>query len=83
MEPLGFFLGVITFGAAVVNKKALRKAAVFTTSLLISSFENLRTSAFEMKEELEDVVAEAKYENMKKHSETTEASEASENPTLN
>jgi hypothetical protein len=75
MEPLGFFLGMITFGAAVTQKKSLRKAAVITTSLLISTFDRLKTSAYELKEEIEDVVAEAQYENMKKHSETTEAAE--------
>ena len=80
MEPLGFFLGVITFGAAVTQKKPLRKAAVITASLLISAFDKLKTSAYEFKEELEDVVAEAQYENMKKHA---EANENVEKPPLN
>jgi hypothetical protein len=79
LEPLGFILGVATFGATVTLKKPLRKVAVFTTSQLISIFDKLKATAYELKEEIEDVVAEAQYENMKKYTEAVEAGQESEN----
>lgn len=79
MEPLGFILGVVTFRTALMFKKPLRKAAVFTTSQLIMTFDKMRATAFDLKEELEDVVAEAQYENMKKYSQANEASKNLEN----
>ncbi|MFZ5969243.1 MAG: hypothetical protein ACOYVK_18965 [Bacillota bacterium] len=66
MEPLGFFLGVATFGLATRLRKPIRKAAVFTTSQAFSLVDALKTSAYSIKEEVEDIVAEAHYENLKK-----------------
>jgi hypothetical protein len=70
LEPLGFFLGAATFGLAAKFKDPLRKLAVFSTVQLISVMEGLKTTAYNLKEEVEDIVAEAHYENMKKNSNT-------------
>lgn len=79
MEPLGFLLGVATFGLAAQFKKPLRKLAVFSTIQLMSVVEGLKTTAYGLKEEVEDIVAEAQYENMKRNSNSLEE-EKSENP---
>lgn len=75
MEPLEFLLGVATFGIAVKLKKPLRKAAVITASQVMGIVDRLKTTAYGLKEEVEDIVAEAQYENMKRNMETTEESE--------
>lgn len=64
---ISFLLGVATFAAAVKFKKPLRKAAVAATSQVIGLIDHSKTAAFGIKEELEDIVAEAQYENMKKN----------------
>lgn len=65
MEPLGFLLGVAAFNLAVKYKKPLRKAAVFAASQALTVAEGLKSIAYGVKEEIEDIVAEAQYENMK------------------
>lgn len=70
---------MVTFRLAVKLKKPLRKAAVFTASQLISAVDGLKVAAYGLKEEIEDVVAEAVYENMKKHSEKNELEKEHEN----
>lgn len=80
MEPLSFLLGVATFSMGVKFKKSVRKAAVITASQTLGIFDRLRTAAYGLKEEVEDIVAEAQYENMKKNMETTgESEEKNEN----
>lgn len=66
MEPLGVILGAAAFGLAANFKKPLRKAAVFTASQVMAAGERLRTAVHEIKEEVEDIVAEAQYENVKR-----------------
>ncbi|MCX7711582.1 MAG: hypothetical protein N2484_17210 [Clostridia bacterium] len=67
MEPLEFFLGMATFQLAVRFKKPLRKAAVAAASQAFTLVDRLKTTAYGLKEEIEDIVAEAHYENMKKN----------------
>ena len=71
MDPLGILYGMATFfGVKEVLKAAkqpLRKAAVFTTSQLFKALDRTKEAAYNMKEEFEDIVAEAQYENMKKN----------------
>ncbi len=67
MEPLEFLLGLATFGLAVKLKKPLRKAAVIAASQLMGVADRLKTTAYGLKEEIEDIVAEAQYENMKRN----------------
>jgi hypothetical protein len=83
LEPIGFILGVLTFGTAITQKKVLRKAAVYTASQLISIFEGLKVTAFSLKEEIEDVIAEAQYENIKKLPLASETEEKLENNQIN
>lgn len=66
MEPLEFLLGVAAFNVVVKFKKPLRKAAVVVTSQALGIADRFKTAAYGFKEEFEDIVAEAHYENMKK-----------------
>ncbi|MFT9498093.1 hypothetical protein [Anaerosolibacter sp.] len=65
MEPLGFFLGVVTFNALVRLKEPMRKAAVTAVSQAMNFTEVAKGAAYGIKEEVEDIIAEAHYENMK------------------
>lgn len=67
MEPLEFLLGVAVFSVAMKLKKPLRKAAVVTATQVMGMVDRLKTTAYGFKEEVEDIVAEAQYENMKKN----------------
>lgn len=67
MEPLEFLLGMAAFRLAVTFKKPLRKAAVVAASQAFTIVDRLKTTAYSFKEEIEDIVAEAHYENMKKN----------------
>jgi len=69
LNPLSFLLGVAAFTAAATLKKPLRKAAVVVTSQVIGLIDQVKASAYGIKEEIEDIVAEAQYENMKKNME--------------
>lgn len=73
MEPVGFILGILTFGVAAQFKKPIRKAAVFTASQAIGLTNQLKSTAYGFKEEIEDIIAEAQYENMKRNMEKVEA----------
>ncbi|MBC8062212.1 MAG: hypothetical protein H7Y18_16305 [Clostridiaceae bacterium] len=66
MHPLQFILGMAIFSVVVKLKKPLRKVAVVTTSQIMNVVDTVKTSAYTLKEEMEDVVAEAQYENMQK-----------------
>ena len=66
MEPLEFLLGVVVFNIAVKFKKPMRKAAVIAATQVLGMADRLKTTAYSLKEEVEDIVAEAHYENMKK-----------------
>lgn len=85
MEPIGFLLGVATFNAAVKFKGPLRKAAVFTAGQVLMLADSFKTAAYSFKEEIEDIVAEAHYENMKKNMGGTveENQEGGQSDTLN
>ena len=75
MEPLEFLLGVATFSIAAKLKKPIRKAAVIAATQLLGMADRFKTTAYGLKEEVEDIVAEAQYENMKKNMGTTGESE--------
>jgi hypothetical protein len=80
LEPLQFLLGVVTFGIAVRLKKPIRKTAVITATQVLGIVDRLKTTVYGLKEEVEDIVAEAHYENMKKNVGTTgESVENNEN----
>jgi hypothetical protein len=82
LEPFGFLLGVAVFNTAVKFKKPLRKAAIIATSQVMGIMEGLKTTAYELKEEMEDIIAEAHYENMKRNINASDNSdEMSENIT--
>lgn len=68
LDTIGFFLGMAVFQLAVRMKKPLRKAAVAATGQAMTLLDNLKSSAYGLKEEVEDIIAEAQYENMKKYS---------------
>jgi hypothetical protein len=68
LNAIGFFLGATVFELAVKLKKPLRQAAVFSTGQALSLFDSIKSSAYGVKEEIEDIIAEAQYENMKKYS---------------
>ncbi|MCK8817479.1 DUF1490 family protein [Natroniella sulfidigena] len=65
MIPLGIVYGVATFCGLKKLKKPIRKAAVSTTSQVFSAADLTKEAAYNFKEEVEDIIAEAQYENMK------------------
>lgn len=75
MEPLEFLLGVLTFNVAMKFKKPMRKVAVIAATQVIGVVDKVKTTAFELKEEFEDIVAEAQYENMQKKLEVMETTQ--------
>lgn len=75
MKPLEFLLGIATFNIAVKLKKPIRKAAVITASQVLGIMDGIKTKAYGFKEEVEDIVAEAHYENMKRNVKATPESE--------
>ncbi|WHH60575.1 hypothetical protein [Petroclostridium sp. X23] len=75
MEPLGFLLGIATFGVAKNFKQPLRKAAVFAASQAFTLTDRAKGVAYGIKEEFEDIVAEAHYEHMKRSMMNTQSSE--------
>lgn len=60
------------FSLAVKLKKPIRKIAVISTSQILGIVDRFKTTAYGLKEEVEDIVAEAQYETMKKNMEITE-----------
>ena len=75
MEPLEFLLGVAAFSLAAKLKKPVRKVAVIAATQALGIMDRLKTTAYGLKEEVEDIVAEAQYENMKKNMETAPENE--------
>lgn len=71
MEPLEFLLGVAAFNLFIKLKKPIRKLAVITASQAMGAFDRLKSTAYGLKEEIEDIVAEAQYENMKRNMENS------------
>ncbi|MBB6217653.1 hypothetical protein HNQ80_003776 [Anaerosolibacter carboniphilus] len=67
MEPLGFILGVVTFNAFVRAKEPIRKATIMATSQVMNIAEHAKGAVYGIKEEVEDIIAEAHYENMKRN----------------
>lgn len=78
MEPLEFLLGVAAFKALVMLKKPIRKLAVLTTSQAMGIVDKLKSAAYGFKEEIEDIVAEAQYENMKRNMENPDEEDLAE-----
>lgn len=70
MEPLGILYGYVSFfglkKALNTFKKPLRKAAVYSTSQMFNVLDHTKETAYNIKEEFEDIIAEAQYENMKR-----------------
>lgn len=70
MESLGILYGLATFfglkGVFKTAKKPLRKAAVFTTSQMFNALDRTKEVVYNAKEEFEDIIAEAQYENLKR-----------------
>jgi len=71
LEPLGFILGAAAFSIAVKFKKSLRQAAVIAASQALGIADKLKTTAYGIKEEVEDIVAEAQYDNLKRSMQTS------------
>lgn len=67
MHPLQLILGMAAYGLAVKMKKPIRKAAVVAASQVLGVVDSFKAAAYEVKEEIEDIVAEAQYENMKRN----------------
>ena len=71
MEPLGILYGLATFFGAKEGlklvKKPLRKAAVYTTSQMFNALDRTKETVYNVKEEFEDIIAEAQYENLKRN----------------
>src|SRR6056297_1547590 len=67
MMPLGFIYGVATFYGLRKMKKPLRKAAVETTSQMFNVVDHTKETAYNIKEGIEDIIAEAQYENLKRN----------------
>ena len=67
MYPLGILYGIATFYGIKKIKRPARKMAVMTTSQLFNTLDQTREVAYSLKEEMEDIIAEAHYENMKKN----------------
>ncbi|WP_408954680.1 hypothetical protein [Natroniella sp. ANB-PHB2] len=67
MIPLGIVYGIATFCGLKKFKKPLRKAAVSTTSQVFSAVDLTKEATYSFKEEVEDIIAEAQYENMKRN----------------
>ncbi|KAB3525580.1 hypothetical protein [Alkaliphilus serpentinus] len=77
LEPLGILYGMATFfgvsGVLKATRKPMRKAAVMVTSQMFNAIDAAKTTAHTIKEEFEDIIAEAQYENMRRqHSLTME-----------
>ncbi|KAB3535751.1 hypothetical protein F8154_05475 [Alkaliphilus pronyensis] len=75
MEPIGIFFGIATFfgvsGLLKVTNKPIRRAAVMVTSQMFNAVDAAKTTAHTIKEEFEDIIAEAQYENMKRQQNLT------------
>ncbi len=69
MEPFGYLYGFATFYGLKVFKKPLRKMTVAVTSQMFSAIDRSKEAAYNVKEEFEDIIAEAHYENMKRKQE--------------
>ncbi len=67
MDFLGFMLGATAFNTAVQFRKPLRKAAVMAASQALLVTDRVKGTAYSLKEEIEDIIAEAQYENAKKN----------------
>lgn len=67
MEPLGIISGFAAFMGAKVFKKPLRKVTVLATSQIFNAVDRSKEVFFNAKEGFEDIIAEAHYENMKRH----------------
>lgn len=65
MEPISFILGVVAFNALVKMKEPIRKAAVVATRQTMNLAKMATGAAYGVKEEFEDIIAEAHYENIK------------------
>lgn len=60
-----FLFGLGTFAALYVLRKPLKKAAVIAVSSAMAIGDKTREVLENIKEETEDIIAEAKYEHMK------------------
>ena len=66
MYKNNFLLGFGTFAFFYVLRKPLKKAAIITLSSALTLGDKTREAIENIKEETEDIIAEAKYENMRK-----------------
>ncbi len=66
MVSLGFIYGIATFYGLKKIKNPLRKAAVTTTSQMFNMVDHSKEVSYNVKEGVEDIIAEAQYENMKR-----------------
>ena len=60
-DPVSLLVGYVTYQGLRRFKKPLRKAAVSTTSQVINLISSSKEATYEVKEELEDIIAEAHY----------------------
>ncbi|GAB6099063.1 hypothetical protein JCM16358_09420 [Halanaerocella petrolearia] len=68
MIPLGIIYGFATFyGLKKMNrlKRPMRSATVKTVSQMFGAVDKAKETGYNVKEGIEDIVAEAQYENMK------------------
>ncbi len=67
MDPFGILLGFATVYGAKALKKPIKRAAVIATSHVFGAVDRSRESIYNAKEGVEDIIAEAYYENLKRN----------------
>lgn len=65
LELLGLLYGIATFYGVKKLSKPIKHAAVMTTGQMFNVLDRGREVAYNVKEDFEDIIAEAHYENMK------------------
>lgn len=66
MKPMGFLLGIAAFAAGVKLREPLRKATVVAVSQGMGVIGHVKLMAAGFKEGVEDIIADAQYENIRK-----------------
>ena len=67
LDPVGILLGFATVYSVKAFKKPIKRAAVITTSHIFGAVDKSKESLYNMKEGVEDIIAEAYYENLKRN----------------
>jgi len=67
LDPVGILLGFATVYSVRALKKPIKRAAVIATSHVFGAVDKSKESLYNMKEGVEDIIAEVYYENLKRN----------------